>query len=64
MSNTYNVGALDTEVLLSKYYHIIDWINNRYDSELLIYNESEFMNSEIASNYDFDYKNYLEKILK
>lgn len=63
VSNTYNVGALDTEVLLSKYYHIIDWINNRYDSELLIYNESEFMNSEIASNYDFDYKNYLEKIL-
>lgn len=63
LTNINNIKAIEIKPDLSSYYLVINRINEKYGSQLVIYNELEFMNSEIASDYNFDYQKYINQII-
>lgn len=60
---TTTVNAQNDKKNLSEYHLVLNKINENYNSDLSIYDKNSFIDSDIASYYNYDYNEYLYKII-
>lgn len=58
-----DIKAIETNSSLMDYTHILNEFNEKFDADLYILNEDEFMNSPIRDNYNDSYFDYINSIL-